>query len=129
MTNNLHHWRARIKTFFLPGSWVSSNLNTDTRICATLWPPNQGEQWNRLLYHCVVRSFKQNIGYRNLPKILVLHFLISITFARSISTIFAPPILSRMLGKTRLKNRQALTNFKQQWYQKILQVRHNLPEN
>ena len=36
--------------FFEPGFGVSSNSNHEARIFTTLWPPNQGEHLDRLIY-------------------------------------------------------------------------------
>ena len=50
MTNNLHHLKAGIKKVFLAWVWVSSTSNYWARICTTLWPPNQGDHLDRLIY-------------------------------------------------------------------------------
>ena len=69
MTNNLHH---RIKTFFEPGFWVSSNSNR-AQIFTMLWHSNQGKPLERVVARSIQKTVWILLGSKLQDKEIVSH--------------------------------------------------------
>ena len=60
-------WKLGSRRFFWAWVWVSSTSNHWARIFTTLWPPNQGEHLDRLIYIYIFFKIIINVFHKENP--------------------------------------------------------------